>query len=207
MLPLLKKNSEKAKAQLPAWHTNFRNYSVLPDTKVVRTSFFVNALLVFVALGLIMAFVYQEYRLYNLGEQIAVWQRQNDRNRGASTKAVAMYKTFQAEEKKITELDTFLKGQKLALSDFIIRLSQTKPAGIVFVTIEYREVGAVIKGYAQGASGQATGAASIYEKQLRDDPEFKTIFASISMTNVTRDAQAGRLYFEIILNFKQGKTK
>lgn len=207
MLPLPKKNSEKAKALLPAWHTNFRNYSVLPDTKVVRTSFFVNALLVFVALGLMMAFGYQEYRLSNLREQVAVWQRQNERSRGASTKAVVMYKTFQAEEKKITELDAFLQGQKLALSDFIIRLSQTKPAGIVFVTIEYKEAGAVIKGYAQGASGQATGAASIYEKQLRDDPELKGIFLSISMTNVTRDAQAGRLYFEIILNFKQGKTK
>ena len=207
MLPFLKKNSENAKAQLPAWHTNFRNYAVLPDTKVVRTSFFVNTLLVFVALGLIMAFVYQEYRLYSLRAETAVWQAQNDRSRGASTKAVAMYKKFQAEEKKIVELNTFLVGQKLVLSDFLIRLGQTRPAGIVFVNIEYRDSGAVIKGYAQGASGQATGAASAYEKQLRDDTAINSIFSSISMTNVTRDAQAGRLYFEIILSFKQSKTK
>jgi len=208
MLSFLKKNSEKAKAsQLPAWHTNFRNYAVLPDTKIVRTSFFVNGLLVFAALGLVLAFAYQEYRMYDLRTQTAVWQAQNDRNRTASAQAVALYKKFQAEERKITELNAFLKGQKLDFSDFIIRLSQTKPAGIVFVSVEYRETGASIKAYVQGASGQATGAASAYEKQLREDKEIVSRFRSVSMTNITRDTQAGRLFFEIILNFNQTKAK
>ena len=208
MLPFLKKNSAKAKAaQVPAWHTNFRNYAVLPDTKLVRTSFFVNGLLVFVALGLVLAFAYQEYRLYDLRAQTSTWQKQNDRIRPASQQAVALYKQFQAEERKIIELNTFITGQKLIFSNFIIRLSQTKPPGIVYVNLEYRENGASIKGYAQGTSEQATGAASAYEKQLRDDPEIKSHFASVSMTNVTRDTQAGRLFFEIILNFNQAKAK
>ena len=209
MLSFLKKNSEKAKAaQVPAWHTNFRNYAVLPDTKLVRTSFFVNGLLVLVALGLVLAFAYQEYRLYDLRGQTATWQKQNDRNRTASNQAVALYKKFQAEENKINELNAFLKGQKLNFSDFIIRLSQTKPPGIVLVSIEYRENGASIKCYAQGVSEQATGAASGYEKQLRDDPEINSRFRSIAMTNnITRDTQAGRLFFEIILNFSQTKAK
>jgi hypothetical protein len=208
MLPFLKKNSAKAKAaQTPAWHTNFRNYAVLPDTKLVRTSFFINGLIVCGALVLVLAFAYQEYRLYELRDQTLTWQKQNDRNRPISNQAVALYKQFQAEERKIVELNTFVTGQKLAFSNFIIRLSQTKPPGIVFVNLEYRESGASIKGYAQGTSEQATGAASAYEKQLRDDPESKLHFASVSMTNITRDAQAGRLFFEIILNFNQSKTK
>jgi len=208
MLSFLKKHSEKTGvSQLPAWHTNFRNYAVLPDTKLVRTSFFVNGLLIFAALGLVLAFVYQEYRMYDLREQTAIWQKQNDRNRNASAQAVALYKKFQAEERKITELNAFLKGQKLDFSDFIIRLSQAKPAGIVFISVEYREAGASIKGYAQGASGQATGAASAYEKQLREDKGINSIFKSISMTNITRDTQANRLFFEIILSFNQTKAK
>jgi len=208
MLPFLKKKTEKAKvSRVPAWHTNFRNYAVLPDTKLVRTSFFVNGVLVLVALGLITAFVYQEYRLYDLRSQTAVWQQQNDRVRDASVQAVALFKKFQVEERKVTELDTFLKAQKLIFSDFVIRLSQTRPPGIILVNIEYRESGASIKGYAQGTSEQATGAASAYEKLLKEDTQLNSQFRSISMTNVTRDTQVGRLFFEIILNFNPVKTK
>jgi len=181
---------------------------VLPDTKLVRTSFFVNGLLVLVAIGMVLAFVYQEYRLHDLRDQTSIWQKQNDRNRLTSDQAVALYKKFQTEERKINELNTFLKGQKLNFSDFIIRLSQTKPAGIVFVSIEYRENGASIQCYAQGVSEQATGAASAYEKQLREDPEISAHFQSIAMTSkITRDIQAGHLFFEIALNFSQPKTK
>ena len=110
MLPFLKKKTEKAKvSRVPAWHTNFRNYAVLPDTKLVRTSFFVNGLLVLAALGLITAVVYQEYRLYDLRSQTAVCLQQNDRVRDASAQAVALFKKFQAEERKVTELNTFLR--------------------------------------------------------------------------------------------------
>jgi len=209
MLLFHKKSSDKAKAALvPAWHTNFRNFAVLPDTKLVRTSFFVNGLLVFVAIALVLAFAYQEYRLSDLRDQISVWQKQNDRNRPASNQALAVYKKFQTEERKINELNTFLKGQKLNFSDFIIRLSQTRPPGVVLVNIEYRENGATIKCYAQGVSEQATGAASAYEKQLKDDPEINAHFHSITMSNnIIRDTQAGRLFFEIILNFSQAKAK
>jgi len=209
MLSFLKKNSERAKlSQLPAWHANFRNYAVLPDTKLVRTSFFVNGLLVFVAIGLVLAFAYQEYRLHDLRDQTSVWQKQNDQNRPSSNQAIALYKKFQAEERKVNELNAFMKGQRLNFSEFLVRLSQTKPAGIVFVNVEYRENGASIRCYAQGVSERATGAASAYEKQLREDSEISAHFQSVAMTNnITRDTQAGRLFFEIMLNFSQAKAK
>ncbi|MFT3868198.1 MAG: hypothetical protein QM715_06825 [Nibricoccus sp.] len=208
MLSLLKKNSDKAKAaQAPAWHTNFRNFAVLPDTKLVRTSFFVNGLLIVLAVASLLAVAYQEYTLSILRGQNNDLQTQIDKNRAASSRAVALYKQFQAEEVKITELNGFVKGQKIVYSDLLIRLSQNKPAGIVFLTVEYKDTGAVIKGYAQGISEQATSAASAYERQLRDDPQLNTVFKSISLTNVSRDVQAGRLMFEIILSFNLPKAK
>lgn len=208
MLSLLKKNSDKAKAiQAPAWHTNFRNYAVLPDTKLVRTAFFVNGLLLLLAVTTFLAVVYQEYTLSLVRSQNSELQQQIQKNRAASERAVALYKQFQAEEIKVTELNGFIKGQKIVYSDFIIRLSQTKPAGIVFVTVEYKDTGAVIKGYAQGISEQATSAASAYERLLKDDRQLNTVFKSISLTNVSRDMQAGRLMFEIILSFNLPKSK
>ncbi len=208
MLPSLKKKTEKAKAaQVPAWHTNFRNYAILPDTKLVRTSFFVNGGLLLLAVGSILGFVYQEYELSLLRKQSDERQQQIDRSRTASSQAVDLFKKYKAEEKNITELNDFLNTQKLVFSDFIIRLSQTKPPGIVLVAIEYKETGASIKGYAQGTSGQATGAASAYEKLLKEDASIKSLFKSISMTNVSRDTQAGRLSFDIVLSFGQTRSK
>jgi hypothetical protein len=208
MLPFSKKNSEKAKAlQAPAWHTNFRNYAVLPDTKLVRTSFFINGLLVLIAIGSVLTFVFQEYKLSVLQKQTREWEQQVDKARLASDQGVALFKKYKAEELKVNELDSFLKGQKIVFSDFIIRLSRTKPQGIVFVSVEYKDSGASIRGYAQGASEQATGAASAYEKQLKDDPLINSVFKSISMTNVSRDVQAGRLSFDIVLLFNQAKSR
>lgn len=208
MLPLLKKSSDKAKAlQAPAWHTNFRNYAVLPDTKVVRTSFFVNGLLVLLSIAAVLAFVYQEYNLAIIRSQNGDLHQQVNKNRAPSDRAVALYKLFQAEELKVTELNGFIKGQKIVFSDFLIRLGQSKPAGIVFVNVDYKDTGVVIKGYAQGISEQATTAASLYEKTLKDDPQLNVVFKSISLTNVSRDVSAGRLMFEIVLSFNLPKAK
>jgi hypothetical protein len=207
MLPFLKKNPDKARAETPAWHTNFRNYDLLPDTKLVRTSFFVNGLLGIIALGSLFAFAYQEYSLSVMRSQCAELDRQITKSSAASKKAVALYKQFQAEELKVNELNVFLKGQKLVFSDVIIRLSKGKPAGIVFAGVEYKETGLSIKGYAQGTTALATGAASAYERQLKGDPDMKSLFKSISMTNVSRDVQADRLMFDIVLSFNPPKSK
>ncbi|MBK9992215.1 MAG: hypothetical protein IPP19_16190 [Verrucomicrobia bacterium] len=206
MLPLLKKNSEKAKAsQVPAWHTNFRNYATLPDTKIIRTSFFVNGFVLFLTVGALLAFAFQEYKLYDLRRQSNEWQAKVDASKSASDQAVAKYKRFQVEEKKIDELNAFLKDQKLVFSDFIIQLSRTKPQGLVFSGVEYRDTGVSIRGFVQGMSEQATTAVSLYEKQLKEDVVINKSFGTIAMANISRDVQAGRLVFEVVLTF--GKAK
>lgn len=208
MLSLLKKNTDKAKAlQASAWHTNFRNLEALPDTKLIRTSFYVNGLLLFVAIAAVFAFAWQEYSLGDVRRQTRELQVRIDNNKAASQKAVDLYAKFKVEEQKINELNNFLKGQKLVVSDFIIQLGQTKPAGIVLLNVDYRDTGVNMRGYAQGISEQATSAASTYEKLLRDDPKMSAIFKSISIANVSRDIQAGRLMFEINLSFNSPKAK
>src|SRR5882672_10641614 len=104
MLSLLKKKSDAAAAPLvPAWHPNFRNYEKLPDIKVVRTAFFVNGAAITITLALLTYFGFQEWNLHNLQGQVADWQRQIDRDKAGSEKAVALFKKFQAEEAKFQE--------------------------------------------------------------------------------------------------------
>jgi len=66
MLSLTKKSD--AQVASPLWHTNFRNFERLPDTKVVRTTFFINTAAVALTLGLLLWLGYREYHLYNLRE-------------------------------------------------------------------------------------------------------------------------------------------
>ena len=80
MPTLPKRKPEKARAPLvPAWHPNFRNFQRLPDTKPVRTVFFINGLAVVVALVLLLFVAYQEYALFTVNRQIAELEAQIER--------------------------------------------------------------------------------------------------------------------------------
>src|SRR5688572_19807280 len=110
MLPFLKKKSDAdAPPALPAWHPNFRNYKKLPDVKVVRTAFFINGVALVVAISLGAYVGFREYQLNSINSQIAEVQAQIDRDKKVSDQAVALFKKFQAEEAKVTEVETFVK--------------------------------------------------------------------------------------------------
>jgi len=203
MLLFLKNNNKPtSRSLITRWHVNFRDVSLLPDIKAVRTSFFVNGLSIIVALGGLFVFVYQEYRINNLRPQIADSQKQIDHDQKDSNKAIALSHRFEEEERKINELAGFVKANKLVLSDFIIHIGQTLPKGIVLATFDYRASGVTLKGFVQGSSAQASGIASQYEKQLKQDKFFNSSFESISLPALpTRDSQTGKLAFEMALRF------
>src|SRR3954467_5016580 len=126
-LPFLKKKSEaSAAALMPAWHPNFRNYEKLPDVKQVRTAFFVNGAAITLTLALLTYFGFQEWQLHNLQAQVADWQRQIDRDKAGSDKAIALFKKFETQQAKFQEVDAFLKSKPI-VSDLLVRLGQTLP--------------------------------------------------------------------------------
>jgi hypothetical protein len=205
MLPFQKKRPEKSSgASAFAWHVNFRNSAELPDTRVVRTAFFFNTASILLAAALLLLGIFQEYRLYNLKADLESWQKQIKDNKAKSDQGIATYKKFKAEEQKILELDTYLKKDKLVLSDFIIRLGETLPQGIVLLSLDYRDQSVLLRGDVRGQPELASGMASAYEKQLRDDAKIRTVFDSVSLTTLARDAGTGRLIFVMML--KQSST-
>ncbi len=198
MLSLLKKNPDGASDAKP-WRPNFRNPATLPDTKVVRTSFFINMLSGIAALALLIVVGYQEYNLSDLRSQIAVLDQQIASDTKPSRDAVALYAKFQAEEKKIREVDTFLKGGKAVFSRFLDRIGQTVPPRISVTMLDVGANGATIRGFIDGTPEQASGMIAAYESQLREDEEIGRRFDTISLTSLTRDQQSGRLTYEISL--------
>jgi hypothetical protein len=200
-LPFLKKKSEAAAVPLvPSWHPNFRNYEKLPDIKVVRTAFFVNVAAVAVACVAITFFGLQEYKLHQLDKQIKEAQGQIDRDKRKSDAAVVLFKKFQAEEAKLTEVEAFIKS-KPTVSDLLLRLGQTLPKNIALDSFDLRETGLALRITVKGASIAAIETSNQYVEQLRADKELSR-FDEISSTGSSRNPNTGRLSVDIFLRLR-----
>lgn len=209
MLSLTKKSDAQPVAA-PLWHTNFRNFDRLPDTKVVRTTFFINTAAVVVALGMILWLGQREYTNYNLKEQKAEAQRQIDGNKKQDAEALRLTAQFQAEEKKLTEVITFIKVP-ITPAEFIDMLGQSlhKDISIDFaetrLTVDAKNSIFQIRGRVAGTPDQASGIASSYVDTLRADPKLGKVFDPIVLNRLDRSTGGAYMLFDISLTVKPEK--
>lgn len=202
MLSLLKKKSNAdAPPAVPAWHPNFRNFEKLPDTKVVRTAFFVNGAAITIALALAIYFATKEWQLRALNLQIAEEQKKIDRDKKPSDQYVALFKKFQAEEARVMEVDTFIKSKPL-VSALMLRLAETLPPNIALDNVDFRDVGVVLRLSVRGAPETALGLAASYLDQLRADKELALFDEFTFTTSPTLNPATGRMAVELMLKLK-----
>ena len=197
-----KKSSGSSAGGFSPWHPNFRNAAELPDTKTVRTKFFVNAACVVLGLGALLYLLSTEYTIRSAKQELRGVEEQIARNSKPSQDAIAHYKKFKESEAKITDLSTFLANQKVLFSDFAIEVGQSLPEHVAITNIQLRDADVSLKGVVKSAPELASSIASAYEKQLRDTADLAQRFPSISLTTLSRDSATGFLNFEIILKFK-----
>lgn len=202
MLPSLKKPRDKSSGVvLPAWHPNFRNFDQLPDIKVVRTTFFVNGLAILLASVLLIYVVYREVELATLKSDTELAQNHADANKGASDHAVMLYRNFQAEEKRVQELQQFLAGSKIIVSELLLELGGSLPEAVKLSNVDYRASGVTIRGGIQASSEEGAGIAVKYVEELKKNPYFSKFFTSIKLVSILRDPGTGQIRFEIALDF------
>ena len=202
MLSSLKKSSDKQSVTVPAWHPNFRNFERLPDTKAVRTSFFVNGVAIFVVLILAIYTIYREYGYSVLRGSTAEWEVEIKAKKPASDQAIVQFKKFQEEEKQILALRDFTASSKLVVSDLILQLGEILPKSIKLTTIDYKPASVILRGNIEGSPDEASGQATAYLDVLRKHIPFTVLFESITLTNITRDPASSQLRFEINMKFK-----
>jgi len=206
MLSLLKKRSDQSqRPAVPAWHPNFRNFERLPDTKVVRTQFFVNFAAIAIAAVLLIIFVFHEYRISKFQGQVTDWRKQIDANKKGSDDALALAKKYSDEEKKLQELEVFLK-QRLTLSEFLLRLGKTLPAGVSLDVVDARDNAVGMRGRVAGTPEEATGRASAYVDLLKKDDFFRAIF-DVDLNNLVPDPSQGNFVIDLTLRFKGAAAK
>jgi len=201
MLSLIPKSDQAQPLLLPAWHPNFRRADKLPDTKVVRTQFFINFASLALAASLLLYFSYREYAISNFNDQIADWQVKIDANRKVSDQTLALSKKFEAEEKKLAEFDAFIKSP-VALSAFMLHLGSTLPPELTIDTVSVEETGVSLHGSAIGKAEEASGRISPYVAQLRKDEFLAEYFGPATQGRVERDVASGQLTFDLSLPFK-----
>ena len=205
MLSLLKKKSDAAAAPaVPPWHPNFRNYEKLPDIKVVRTAFFVNMAAISIALALAIYFGFHEWKLRVHRGQIAEQGRFITRDKTTSDQAVMLFKKFQAEEAKVTEVEVFVKS-KPSLSDLIAHLGTTMPAAIALDSFDLREGGLSMRLSVRGTPDVASGHATAYRDQLAADKKLMVYFGDPTVANLAQNPATGRLALEINLPVRGAK--
>ncbi len=204
------KKSDDQTLDAPRWHTNFRNFDRLPDTKVVRTTFFINTAAIAVAVGMLLWLGQREYTNYSIGEQKAEAQRQIDSNKKQDAEALKLSKIFLDEEKKLNELAAFVKVP-ITTAEFIDLIGESLPKDILIEYVEMRitadpkNSAFLMRGRVAGSSDQATGIASSYGETLRAHPKLGKVFDPITLNRLDRDAAGAFMSFDITLSFKTDK--
>lgn len=210
MLPLLRKKDEAQPEALASWHPNFRNFERLPDTKVIRTAFFVNTAAIAMASCLCLWVGFREYQILNLKEQIADAQRQIDSNTKLNNEALRLSKDFADEDKKIKEALVFTH-RIFTPTEFIVLLGQVLPKEVAIDTIDMRfgvpgsatgSGTATFRGVIAGTPDQASGIAAGFLDMLHEHPQFSAAFDQITLSSLTKDSRDGYLSFEIALRFR-----
>lgn len=194
----LKKKTDTAGPQTPAWHPDFRDRESLPDTKVIRTAFFVNGIAVVVALSLLIMFGLNELEIRSLRSQVTEWEQHIARDQTASSQAVAKYRKFQAEERKFKEVETFVNARP-SLADLVANIGLTLPENLAIDSFDLRENTLTLRATVRGAPDKASGYASDYIEILRNAPQFESQFEKVSLTNLSRVADTGRLAIEVVI--------
>ncbi|MBT4757459.1 MAG: hypothetical protein HOO08_03605 [Opitutae bacterium] len=115
----------------PYWRPDFKIQSTLPDIKVVRTDFIINAIAV--ALMLIAGFtlLQREYRAYSLHRSIAFMQQSIGETEANNNQNLKISERFRESAQSVVELQSFFYAPFVA-HELLAELARLKPAGLVF---------------------------------------------------------------------------
>lgn len=203
---LKRKPDQNASTGVLPWHPNFRNENKLPDVKVIRTSFFVNAGVTFLLLASLSFVAYQEYSLATMREQIADADAHIAQDTAASNAALATYKQFQAEEAKAKEVQAFY-SQTQSMNDLLLELGSLLPSDIALASVEATDTSLVLKGFVSGLPAKASGIASAFEKDLRANKALSERYSEINLTSLGKDTGSGRMSFNLEMKRKKNEPK
>jgi hypothetical protein len=183
----------------PNWHPDFRNAGALPDLKVVRTSFFLNAVCITLTAAALLLTAYREYTAYSIRTEIRQSEHRMEAIKGQNAKLLEMSKEFVDGSRKFAEIEKF-SASALVASELLVALSRTMPSAVDFSSVVFDSEQLVLHGAIRGASETASTRLTAYLEVLRQDPVLGARFPEVSLTNMSRDAgSTGLSSFDITM--------
>ena len=177
------------------WRPDFRDRQSLPDIKTVRTTFFISAIAVTIAVMSVMHVGFQEYTIYSLERKIEEGKTEIAARQGLHAKAIGMKNLFLAQEKRIDEINTFEERQ-LAASDLILDSGKSLSPGMSLLSIEYIDEKAVFQGFVV-ASEETDSLLKDYMEKLRNVDSLKDRYAEINQVSVERESGTDLIKFHL----------
>jgi len=177
----------------------------LPDTKVVRTNFFINVAAIVLAVVLVGVVGWREYQVSVTQGQTQVAQAGIDQRKKQSDEGLRLTKQFSEQDKKFAEAAAFT-ASPIQPTELLAELGASLPAEIQLDSIDFRpsdvDSSCTLRGTAAGTKDQASGAASAYVDTLRAHPRFAQVFKVVELRAITPDGRTGSLSFEIVMKTK-----
>ena len=177
------------------WRPDFRDRQSLPDIKTVRTTFFISAIAVTIALMSVMHVGFQEYTIYSLGKKIEEGKAEIAARQALHVKAIRMNNLFLAQENRIDEINTFEEKQ-LAASDLILDSGKSLSPGMSLLSIDYIDEKAVFQGFVV-ASEETDSLLKDYMEKLRNVDSLKDRYADINQVSVERESGTDLIKFHL----------
>jgi hypothetical protein len=185
-------------AAMPNWHPNFRNVALLPDLKVVRTSFVVNAVCITLASVALLFTAYRQYLALNISSDIRQSENRIKANAARNSKLLELGADFEAGTAKIETVGEFIKSP-FRTSELLRALGASVPSYMDFTAVSYDGRNLSLHGTIRGASDTATALLTSYADGLRQNEFIGPIFPDINVTSVLRDPRTQTMTFEIQL--------
>lgn len=177
------------------WRPDFRDRDSLPDIKTVRTSFFLSAIAVTIAVMSLMHVGFYEYTIYSLEKKIEDGKAEIAARQGHHAKAIGMNNLFIEQERRIDEINTFESNQLVA-SDLILDAGRNLLPGMSLLNVEYIDEKAVFQGYVV-ASEETDSLLKEYMEKLRNVDSLKDRYAEFNQVSVERDSGTDQIEFHL----------
>ena len=191
-----KKRDKKVEVEAELnWRPDFRDRESLPDIKTVRTTFFLSAIAVTIAVMSVMHVGFYEYTIYSLGKKIEEGKAEMAARQGLHAKAIGMNNLFLEQERRIDEINTFEERQ-LAASDLILDSGKSLMPGMSLLSVEYIDEKAVFQGFVV-ASEETDSLLKDYMEKLRNVDSLKDRYADINQVSVERESGTDQIKFHL----------
>lgn len=164
----------------PPWHPDFRDAAALPDVKVVRTSFFVNAFAILVLVCAVLLVASHEIKQRSLRAEILETEKRLSENRSHHEQVLRMQREFDKNARLLSEVSQYAE-ESLDFSGFLVALGTSMPRDMMLSTVRYldsneRGPAAVrqiqLAGAIQGTPDSAASIVTEYVKVFETDPVF-----------------------------------